>query len=433
MRPAQRRFTAPNTSTSVLLAIVLSVVLLIAAALWLGRTGDESGRTVLRMRIWDQSFVPAYRASLDAFQRANPDLEVRITVVPWASYQQKLRLDVAGNTADDIFWTNLYEDYADTGRLLDIGRLLGVDAARAWDPSAVSQYTRHGHLWAVPQFVDGGTAVYYNRDLLSAAHVDPAELSTARWGPSADTFEPLLRRLAAVSPWAFNAGNDFQSIELPFLGSAGGRLQGPDERFVFDSPQGAEAFGYLVRLITDRLAPSAADTNGNTDFARNAFLQGKLALFQSGTFNLATIAQQAKFRWGVAMIPQGPAGRVSTDNAIGVAASAATRHPDAVRRLLAWLGSAVGNRYLARDGASIPAVVADQQEYRDFWSHRGIDVAAFFDVLRGPRIASGGGSGFPAALDAINPILSEMYLGRTPVLAALSGAVAAGNAVMSTQ
>ncbi|MBF6328853.1 ABC transporter substrate-binding protein [Nocardia transvalensis] len=419
-----------KTSTRAVLAIVLSAVVLIAAALWLGRADDGSGRTVVRLRIWDQSFLSTYRASLDAFQQANPDVEVRITVVPWASYPQKLRLDVAGGTADDLFWVNLYEDYADAGRLLDIGRVLGPVAVRAWDPAAVAQYTRNGTLWAVPQFSDGGTAVYYNRDLLSAAGVDPAELATLRWSPGDDdTFRPLLRRLATVAPWAYNAGNDFQSIELPYLGSAGGQFQDGD-RFVFDGPQGVTAFTYLARLIADGLAPSAADTNADSSFAKNAFLQGRLALFQSGTYNLADIAQQARFQWGVAMIPQGPSGRVSTDNTIGIAANAATHHPDAVRRVLAWLGSAEGNRYLGRDGMTIPAAVSEQHVYRDYWAHKGIDVSAFFDVLRGPRIGSGGGPGFPAALKAIDPILAEMFLGRLPVPEALTRArSAAENAV----
>ncbi|WP_156959475.1 sugar ABC transporter substrate-binding protein [Nocardia sp. BMG51109] len=424
------RITAPKISTQVVLALALSALLLVAAALWLGRTGDGSGRTVLRLRVWEERLVPAYRASLDAFERANPDVEVRITVLPWASYQQKLRLDVAGGTADDLFWTNLYEDYADAGRLVDAGAALGPRAVGNLDPAAVDQYTRDGTLWAVPQSVDGGTAVFYNRDLLAAAHVDPAELNAVRWSPGGDdTFRPLLRRLAAVAPWAYNAGSDFQSLELPYLGSAGGAFQ-RDGRFVFDSPEGVTAFGYLVRLIADRLSPSAADTNAtgdstNADFAKNAFLQGKLALFQSGTFNLAQIAQQAPFPWGIAMLPQGPAGRVSTDNAIGVAGNADSPHPDAVRRVLAWLGSAAGNRPLADDGATVPAVVADQQIYRNYWAAKGIDVAPFFDVLDGPHIASGGGPGFTAALQAAQRVLGEMFLGRIPVPEALSRAVAA--------
>ncbi|WP_280255500.1 ABC transporter substrate-binding protein [Nocardia wallacei] len=419
-----------KTSTRVLLGLALTMALLVAAALWLGRTDDGSGRTVVRLRVWDEQFVAPYRASLAEFERANPDLEVRITVVPWASYQQKLRLDVAGGTADDLFWTNLYEDYADAGRLVDVGAALGPDAASGWDPAAVTQYTRAGKLWAVPQFVDGGTAVFYNRDLLAAAGVDPGELDAVRWGPGADdTFRPLLRRLAAVAPWAYNAADDFQSIELPYLGSAGGQFQ-RDERFVFDSPQGVAAFTYLTRLIADGLAPSAADTETDSEFAKNAFLQGKLALFQSGTYNLAQIARQAPFDWGIAMLPRGPVGRVSTNNAIGVAGNAASAHPDAVRRVLTWLGSAEGNRHFAQDGATVPAVVADQRIYRDFWAARGIDVSPFFDVLAGPRISAGGGPGFTAALEAVQNVLGEMFRGRIPVPEALSRARAAGEAAV---
>ncbi|WP_280249189.1 hypothetical protein [Nocardia abscessus] len=72
-----------RTSTRVLLALALAAALLVGAVLWLGRGGDGSGRTVVGLRIWDESFVPRYRASLAEFERANPDLEVRITVVPW--------------------------------------------------------------------------------------------------------------------------------------------------------------------------------------------------------------------------------------------------------------------------------------------------------------------------------------------------------------
>ncbi|MCX4096447.1 ABC transporter substrate-binding protein [Nocardia sp. alder85J] len=415
-----------KASTRAVLGIALAAVLLVAAALWLGRTTDGGG-TVVRLRIWDESFVPAYRASLDAFERADPDVRVRITVVPWANYQQKLRLDVAGGTADDLFWTNLYEDYADAGRLMDIGRALGPEAVRTWDPAAVAQYTRDGTLWAVPQFVDGGTAIYYNRDLLAAAGVAPAELSGLRWGPD-DTFRPVLRRLAAAAPWAYNAGNDFQSLELPYLGSAGGRFQDASGAFAFDSPAGVTAFGYLVGLIADRLAPSAADTATTSDFAKNAFLHGKLALFQSGTFNLAQIAKGAHFPWGVAPMPAGPAGRVSTNNSIGVAGNAASRHPEATRRVLAWLGSAEGNAYLAADGATIPAVVADQHLYRDFWTRAGVDVSPFLEVLAGRRTEPGGGPGFPAALEAVTAVLAEMFQGRIPVPEALSRAQAAGRA-----
>ncbi|GAA5060574.1 sugar ABC transporter substrate-binding protein [Nocardia callitridis] len=408
------------------LAIVVAAVVLVAAALWSGRDPDStaSGRTVVGLRVWDESFVPRYRASLDEFERANPDVRVRITVVPWSSYEQKLRLDLAGGTADDLFWSSSYAEYADAGRLLEIDESLGP--RRAWDPASVAQYTRAGKLWAVPQFVDGGTAVYYNRDLLAAAGIDPASLNSLRWGPGADdSLTPLLRRLAAVAPSAYNAGHDFQSVELPYLGSAGARFRDGQGDFVFDSTEAISAFEYLVGLIRDGLAPSPADTNTDSDFAKNAFLQGKLAMFQSGTFNLAQIAEQAEFGWGVAMLPEGPAGRVSTNSAIGVAGNTDTEHPEATRRVLRWLGSAEGTHDLVANGATISANVGQQAEYRDYWSDHGIDVTPFFDVLHGPKISSGTAPGLNSALRAIDPIFGEMYAGRLPVPEALPRARAA--------
>jgi multiple sugar transport system substrate-binding protein len=156
-----------------------------------------------------------------------------------------------------------------------------------------------------------------------------------------------------------------------------------------------------------------------------------MALFQSGTYNLAAIADQAPFRWGVTMLPTGPAGRVSVTNGIAAAGNAATPHPDAVRQVLAWMGSARGNEFLAANGAAIPAVVAAQPAYFRYWAARGVDVAPFFDVLNGPRIEAPGGPGFAAGYQALKPYFDDMFLGRRKVPDALAQAQAAANAAGS--
>ena len=102
------------------------------------------------------------------------------TSSPYATYFDTLRTDVAGGSADDIFWVSnaYFADYADSGRLMDIAKCW--DRRRAgWEPSVVDQFTRDGVLWAVPQLTDAGIAVYFNADLLDAAGVDPAELVAA--------------------------------------------------------------------------------------------------------------------------------------------------------------------------------------------------------------------------------------------------------------
>jgi multiple sugar transport system substrate-binding protein len=200
------------------------------------------------------------------------------------------------------------------------------------------------------------------------------------------------------------------------------------DRFAFDNPQSAEAFGYLVRLInTDHVAPPASDTNDNGDFSRNQFLQGRMALFQSGTYNLAAVADQAQFRWGVAMLPSGPKGRVSVTNGIAAAGNSATKHPDDVRQVLAWMANRRGNEYLGARGAAIPAVLAAQPVYDKYWASRGVDVSPFFKVLNGPRIPAPGGAGFAAGFNALKPYFDEMFLGRRDVPISLAGAQRAAN------
>lgn len=437
----------PKFSTLSAAALALVAVVLFTTAVVLGRSAESGGRTVVTVRLWDEQVAAAYRESFDEFTRNHPDIEVRTDVVAYSTYFDTLRTDVAGGGAADVFWlSNAYfAGYADSGRLLDIGKTLGHNAAAAWEPSVVDQFSRNGTLWGVPQLTDAGIALYYNADLLAAACVDPASLSGLRWSPDGvDTLRPLLARLTVdadgrrvgtpgfdadrVRQWGYNAANDVQGIYLNYIGSNGGVFSDGD-RFAFDNPQAVDAFRYLVRLInTDHVSPPASDTNGNGDFSRNQFLQGRMALFQSGTYNLAAIADQARFRWGVALLPTGPAGRVSVTNGIAAAGNSASKHPEAVREVLAWMASAQGNAHLGARGAAIPAVLAAQRTYLDYWDARNIDVSPFFTVLAGPRIPAPGGAGFAAGYQALTPYFDEMFLGRSDVGTGLTDAQAAANA-----
>jgi len=438
----------PRSSTLAAAALALVAVLLAATAALLNYSGEPHGnKTIVRVRIWGDPVAAAYRESFEAFNRAHPDIEVRTDMVAYPTYFNTLRTDMAGGSADDIFWlSNAYfAAYADSGRLMNIGETLGPDAVSGWEPAVVDQFTRDGVLWGVPQLTDAGIAVYYNADLLAAAGIDPAQLSSVRWSPGAgDTLRPLLARLTVdadgnvagttnfdgqrVHQWAYNAANDAQAIYLPYIGSAGGVFQRGDE-FAFDNPGAIEAFRYLVGLINnDHVAPPASDTNNNGDFSRNQFLAGRMALFQSGTYNLEPVAKDATFHWGVTMMPTGPAGRVSVTNGIAAAGNSATKHPDAVRQVLAWMGSAEGNAYLGRQGAAIPAVLKAQPVYFDYWAARGVDVTPFFSVLDGPRIPAPGGAGFAAGNDALQSYFDDMFFGRGDVATVLRQAQAAANA-----
>ena len=368
-------------------------------------------------------------------------------MVAYSNYFQTLRTDVAGDSADDIFWmSNAYlAAYADNGRLMNISKAVDQRVIADWEPAVVDQFTRNGVLWGVPQLTDGGIAVYYNADLLAAAGIDPGRLNSLRWSPNDDdSLRPLLAQLTLdaegnkagttgfdplrVRQWAYNAANDPQGIYLNYIGSAGGVFQRGDA-FAFDNPGAIMAFRYLVDLINrDHVAPPASDTNDNGDFSLNQFLAGKMALFQSGTYSLSQIARNAGFHWGIAMLPAGPAGRVSVTSGIAVAGNSATKHPDAVRQVLTWMGSKEGDEYLGRNGGAIPAVLSAQPVYFDYWAGKGIDVTPFFSVLDGPRIPAPGGAGFAAGDTVLQSYFDDMFLGRGDVPTTLSRAQAAANA-----
>ena len=182
-----------------------------------------------------------------------------------------------------------------------------------------------------------------------------------------------------------------------------------------------------MRLINnDHVAPPASDTNDNGDFSRNQFLAGRMALFQSGTYNLAPVAARARFRWGVAMLPTGPNGRVSVTNGIAAAGNSATKHP--TRCVRCWPGwAAVRQRISGPHGAAIPAVLLAQPVYFDYWAAgRRRDAL----LRRAERAAHSRARAAPASPpgERAQSYFDEMFLGRGDVADILRQAQAAANA-----
>ncbi|SFN84213.1 ABC transporter substrate-binding protein [Mycetocola miduiensis] len=436
------RFTKLATS------IAASALLLTGCAT--GSSAPDEPIT-LSFRLWDATVAEAYEESFEAFEKQNPGITVDVNVVGWADYWTELRTDVADKEMDDLFWLNnsYFGAYADAGKLVNIDKLFGDDAAGLWEPSIVDQFTRADTLWGVPQLYDAGVAVYYNTALLEKAGISPESLESLTWSPDAtqDTYlaaaQALTLDAAGVSAgtpgfdgtpvqYGTNLAYDTQAIMLPFIGSNGGVFQ-KGEEFAFSDPKTIEAFEYLVNAIASaKVAPPASETNANGDFSRDAFLEGRMAMFQSGLYNLKNVADGAEFEWGVASMPTGPAGRVSVTNGVVVAGNAESEKHAAIGKLLTWLGSEKANRYLGASGAAVPAVMDAQKSYFDFWKEEGVSVKPFFDVVEGEkRIAAPRGANFGKAFEEFNPIFQEIFAGTVEPSVGLKQAEGAANAAIA--
>lgn len=98
------------------------------------------------VRLWDEQVQKAYDESFVEFSKANPGITVSTVLVPWADYFTKLRTDVGGGTADDIFMMNgSYLQPYTAGSIIEIGS--DFDSLKAdWVQPAVEQYTLDGKL-----------------------------------------------------------------------------------------------------------------------------------------------------------------------------------------------------------------------------------------------------------------------------------------------
>lgn len=419
--------------------IVLGAALAGAAALALSACspaandgGNASGKTTVTVRLWDPQVQKAYDKSLAEFNAKNPSIEAKTVLVPYKDYFTKLRTDYSAGNADDINWlsSSYFTPYADNGDLLEIGSDFSSEKSN-WLDAAIKQYTRNDKLWGVPQLTDGGIGIYYNKDMVSKAGVSLENLQWNPTDPSKDTFLQTVQKLTldnkgrnAADPnfdannivqYGYNASQDLQAIYYNFIGQNGGAFQ-DGEKFVFGSEKSQQAFQYIVDLINKyHVSPSAANSNDNGDFMRDQFLQGKIALFQSGTYNLSNVQQGAKFGWGVTAMPSGPAGAVSVVNNIIATGNAKSKHVDETKKVLQWLGSTEGATFIGAEGAADTAVKGAQASYQNYWKSQNIDVTPFAKAGEGKSIQAPVGTNYGAALKAWKPTFDQIFLGKAPV------------------
>ena len=414
--------------------------------------GVSSDSTPVTVRLWDDAVASAYEESFELFT-AQTGISVEVVTVPWVDYWSQLRSDIAAGVADDLFWVNAgnFRDYADAGAITAWHSGESWEGRDDYPESALDLYTHRQQVWGVPQIVDPGLAVFVNMDLVEQSGVSLEVVESLAFDPTSATdtlrmvAQSLTRDTSGRSPddvdfdsqrvahYGYNASNNLGAILLPMIGSNGGQWQSGDT-FVFDSPPARDAITYAASLILDyQVAPPADDTNppSGNDHAKDLFLSGRLALFQSGPYHLAPIQQLASFPWRLVNIPRGPEGAISPTNAIIMATNARTERASDVALVVEWLTSVNHHTLIGESGAAMPALLDAQESYLRYWAEQGVDVSPMMDVLENGTIQTPRGPNYPAAQQAYQPILNAVFSGRADPLEAISDAVAQANAAMA--
>lgn len=400
----------------------------------------------LRMRVWDDAAASAYETSLAAFSK-DTGIAVHVEVMVWDDYWKQLPLDVAGETLPDVVWmntANLAEAHA-SGRLLEVGKIADGSSSQ-WEEAATDLYRIDDALWGVPQIWDRSILVAH-QELVGAAGGDASEL---RFEPGAetDTLRDLAREItvdgeglhpgddgfdaASRATFGFSAHPDRTAVLGPFIAGHGGTWQDEEGTYAFASEQGIAAVQYLADLTTEHLAPDGAEAVADETLCQSLFVDGKLGLLQTGTYDLHTLTDgiQDAFPWTIHPAVAGPEGShplVHAIAAVGVTPDDDEERETAIGELLSWLGSVEGQRPLAENRLGIPAHRDLHSVWQEEWKADGVDLSALAEApgdVALPETGIRSADGTEAAL----PIIAEIFTGTATAADALPKAQEAAQA-----
>lgn len=169
-------------------------------------------------------------------------------------------------------------------------------------PAFLANGNVQGHTWSIP-FQRSTPVLYWNKDAFKEAGLDP-EKGPATWTEQTAMAHKLVRRSGSMtSRWG---------VQIPATGGtywlyqglameAGQELMSRDgTKVFFNAPGSVEALDYWVSLGKEGLQPPGVVDWGTTP---TDFCAGRVAMMWTTTGNLTFVAKNAKFPFGVAMLP----------------------------------------------------------------------------------------------------------------------------------
>ena len=134
---------------------------------------NPCGDAPVNLSIWGgyAEMDPVFKKAGEAYKATHPNVDLTIFSTDLRGFEQKLTTALPSKTAGDIITqsTNFLTRFADQGLLAAVPADLETYVkSGAFDASSVTDSTYKDKLLGVPLFI-GGTALYYNKDMLAEA------------------------------------------------------------------------------------------------------------------------------------------------------------------------------------------------------------------------------------------------------------------------
>jgi multiple sugar transport system substrate-binding protein len=274
------------------------------------------------------------------FERANPDIRVRVQQVPWTSAHEKLLTAFAGDSLPDLcqLGNTWLPEFAALRALAPLeSRVAESQAITAadyfpgiWDTNVVD-----GRLYGVPWYVDT-RLLFYRRDLLAAAGIDAPPRSWAEWERAMAALKKSSTGYAMLLPL-----NEFEPLLALALQQGEPLLREQESRGAFAGPGFHRALDFYSGIFRNGWAPAMG--GGEISNVWTEFGRGRFAFYISGPWNIEEFRRrlppERQGDWMTAPLP-GPNGPgASTAGGASLVVFRSSRHPEAAWRLVEYLSA----------------------------------------------------------------------------------------------
>lgn len=316
----------------------------------------------------EQEYQVMSRA-VEAFEKENPDIDIRVDWPSPGEYYDKLLVRLASGTAPDItrIVIEQFQGLAIKGAFLDITsyveklRASDPSFARQWDdyiPVLLTAFRYNGRLYGLPADWNN-TLIFYNSRLFDEAGIAyPSE----NW--TTDDFVSIAQKLTkwgakGVQQWGFATVPDGIFVNLaPWVLTFGGKILSDDwTRVELNRPEGINGLRFMRDLIHKyHVHPTLPELQGTWSGA--LFIEERVAMTQNGRWDVPMFrAGNPKLAFDVQHQPIGPTGaRGVPFGAASLSISRTTKHPEEALKFVAFVTGPKGQAILNKLGSSLPVL-----------------------------------------------------------------------------
>ena len=245
------------------------------------------------------------------FEKANPGIKLK--PIYSGSYQESITKALTSVKSGEppvmsiLLSTDMFS-LIDEDAIVPFDELIRTDADRAWlktfYPAFMENSQTGGKTWGIP-FQRSTIVMYYNKEMFKEAGLDPNK-PPKTWAETTAYAQKLTKHDASgkVSQWGVqipSSGFPYWLFQALVIENGVNLMNQAGTEVYYDRPQVIEALQYWVDLVNKyKVHPPGIVEWGTTP---KDFFERKVAMMWTTTGNLTNVKANAKFDFGVAMLP----------------------------------------------------------------------------------------------------------------------------------